>query len=242
MSAVLHKAYVDVNEEGTEAAAATGVVMRTMAVRRRPVQPAVFRADHPFLFVIRDNRNGAILFLGRVADPDSPMKTVLFLCTGNYYRSRFAEIVFQLACGRSGAFPGRPRPEAWGSTPRTRAPSLAIPCCGSANSGHSDGDDSPVADGCPPGGLRGRRSHRRRQGDGTPPDDPAAFSELGRSRGILGGSRSRLCRPGRGHALPGTRSRGSAWNDSPTAARATDDVARFAYRIFSAYEMSCSRA
>ena len=70
--AVLHKAYVDVNEEGTEAAAATGVVMKTMAVRRRPVPPAVFRADHPFLFVIQDNRNGAILFLGRVADPTHP--------------------------------------------------------------------------------------------------------------------------------------------------------------------------
>ena len=72
MSAVLHKAYVDVNEEGTEAAAATGVVMKTMAVRRRPMPPAVFRADHPFLFVIQDNRNGAILFLGRVADPTHP--------------------------------------------------------------------------------------------------------------------------------------------------------------------------
>ncbi|HEX4070302.1 MAG TPA: serpin family protein [Planctomycetaceae bacterium] len=72
MSAVLHKAYVDVNEEGTEAAAATGVVMKTLAVRRRPVPPAVFRADHPFLFVIQDNRNGAILFLGRVADPTRP--------------------------------------------------------------------------------------------------------------------------------------------------------------------------
>jgi serpin B len=69
MSAVLHKAYVDLNEEGTEAAAATGIVMKTMAVRRRPEPPAVFRADHPFLFVIRDNRNGAILFLGRLADP-----------------------------------------------------------------------------------------------------------------------------------------------------------------------------
>jgi serpin B len=69
ISAVLHKAFVDVNEEGTEAAAATGVVMRAMAMRRPTEPPPVFRADHPFVFLIRDNRNGAILFLGRVVDP-----------------------------------------------------------------------------------------------------------------------------------------------------------------------------
>jgi serine protease inhibitor len=70
ISAVLHKAYVDVNEEGTEAAAATGIIMRATAVRRpRPEEPPVFRADHPFVFAIRDNRNGAVLFIGRLADP-----------------------------------------------------------------------------------------------------------------------------------------------------------------------------
>ena len=68
ISAALHKAFVDVNEEGTEAAAATGVVVRAMAIRRTQ-PPAVFRADHPFVFLIRDNRNDAILFLGRVVDP-----------------------------------------------------------------------------------------------------------------------------------------------------------------------------
>lgn len=68
ISSVVHKAFVDVNEEGTEAAAATGVLMQTTAMRQ-PVQPVVFRADHPFLFVIRDNRSGAVLFLGRVANP-----------------------------------------------------------------------------------------------------------------------------------------------------------------------------
>ncbi len=73
ISAVLHKAFVDVNEEGTEAAAATGIVMRPTAVRLpRPTQPPVFRADHPFVFAIRDNRNGALLFLGRLADPTQP--------------------------------------------------------------------------------------------------------------------------------------------------------------------------
>jgi len=66
ISAVVHKAFVDVNEEGTEAAAATGVVMER---KSKPEPPPVFRADHPFLFLIRDTRSGAILFLGRILDP-----------------------------------------------------------------------------------------------------------------------------------------------------------------------------
>jgi serpin B len=68
ISAAVHKAYIDVNEEGTEAAAATGLVMYSMAMAR-PQPPLVFRADHPFLFLIRDNRSGGILFLGRLTDP-----------------------------------------------------------------------------------------------------------------------------------------------------------------------------
>jgi serpin B len=64
--AVVHKAYVKVNEEGTEAAAATGVVMRTTQAMQRPL---VFRADHPFLFMIREKRSGSILFIGRVMNP-----------------------------------------------------------------------------------------------------------------------------------------------------------------------------
>jgi serpin B len=67
ISAVIHKAYVDVNEEGTEAAAATGVVMRLTSVGPAPIP--VFRADHPFLFLIRDNLSGSILFIGRVENP-----------------------------------------------------------------------------------------------------------------------------------------------------------------------------
>jgi len=66
ISAVIHKAYVDVNEEGTEAAAATGIVMGITSVG--PRQP-VFRADHPFLFLIVDNQTGSILFIGRVMRP-----------------------------------------------------------------------------------------------------------------------------------------------------------------------------
>ncbi len=68
LSAVLHKAFVDVNEAGTEAAAATAVMMaRSQALR--PTPPVVFRADHPFLFLIRHNKTGQILFFGRVVNP-----------------------------------------------------------------------------------------------------------------------------------------------------------------------------
>jgi len=67
ISAVIHKAYVDVNEEGTEAAAATAVVVGVTSVM--PGKIPVFRADHPFLFLIRDNDSGSILFIGRVMNP-----------------------------------------------------------------------------------------------------------------------------------------------------------------------------
>ena len=70
ISAVLHKAFVDMNEEGTEAAAATGVVMAARAAMI-PTEPPLFRADHPFLFLIVDNRTKSILFLGRVVNPNA---------------------------------------------------------------------------------------------------------------------------------------------------------------------------
>jgi serpin B len=63
---VFHDAFVAVDEMGTEAAAATAVSMRP---RGRPAPIPVFRADHPFLFFIRDTRSGHILFAGRVANP-----------------------------------------------------------------------------------------------------------------------------------------------------------------------------
>jgi serine protease inhibitor len=66
IGAVLHKAFVVVNEEGTEAAAATAVIVFGLSMPR----PApVFRADHPFLFLICEKRTGSILFLGRVVNP-----------------------------------------------------------------------------------------------------------------------------------------------------------------------------
>ncbi len=69
LSAVIHQAYVDVNEEGTEAAAATGAVVGVTSIG--PGTTPVFRADHPFLFLIRDKTTGSILFLGRVMNPQT---------------------------------------------------------------------------------------------------------------------------------------------------------------------------
>lgn len=66
ISNVLHKAFVAVDEKGTEAAAATAVGMTTTAI---PKPPVIFRADHPFVFLIKDNRSGSILFMGRVMNP-----------------------------------------------------------------------------------------------------------------------------------------------------------------------------
>jgi serpin B len=66
---VIHKAFIDVNEEGTEAAAATGAVMSLTAFL--PEEPVLmFRADHPFLFLIIDNETGNILFMGRLVNPN----------------------------------------------------------------------------------------------------------------------------------------------------------------------------
>ena len=63
---VIHQAFVEVNEEGTEAAAATAVIMmEKSASMPRPV----FRADHPFIFLIQERATGNVLFLGRVMDP-----------------------------------------------------------------------------------------------------------------------------------------------------------------------------
>jgi serpin B len=68
ISEVVHKAFVDVTEQGTEAAAATGMTMRATAMRM-PEPAVVFRADHPFIYLIRDTRSGVILFIGRLKSP-----------------------------------------------------------------------------------------------------------------------------------------------------------------------------
>ncbi|MDZ4158264.1 MAG: serpin family protein [Anaerolineaceae bacterium] len=70
ISDVVHKAFVDVDEEGTEAAAATAVIM-DMVSAPLPAEPLVMRIDRPFIFLIRDRVTGAILFLGRVTNPQS---------------------------------------------------------------------------------------------------------------------------------------------------------------------------
>lgn len=68
ISKVVQKAFIEVDERGTEAAAATATEVVITSSRVGP-SPIPFRADHPFMFVIRDNDTGAILFLGRVGDP-----------------------------------------------------------------------------------------------------------------------------------------------------------------------------
>lgn len=66
---VFHKAFVKVDEQGTEAAAATAVAMQRAGSAAPIEKPVEFRADRPFLFLIRDNATGLVLFLGRVANP-----------------------------------------------------------------------------------------------------------------------------------------------------------------------------
>lgn len=66
VNAAIHKAFVDVHEEGTEAAAATGIGAVPTSI---PPPPKTFNADHPFIFLIQDDRTGMILFMGKVTDP-----------------------------------------------------------------------------------------------------------------------------------------------------------------------------
>lgn len=67
VSAALHKANITVDEEGTEAAAATGLAMPVS----EPPEPVEMTVDHPFIFAIAERETDKILFLGRVADPSS---------------------------------------------------------------------------------------------------------------------------------------------------------------------------
>ena len=69
IGAVLHKAFISVDEEGTEAAAVTATMMPASAMPGTPENPIKFRADHPFLFQITHKKTGATLFSGRVTRP-----------------------------------------------------------------------------------------------------------------------------------------------------------------------------
>jgi len=68
VSDVIHKAFVEVDEQGTQAAAGTAAGFTVTSGHHAP---PVFNADHPFLFIIRDNDSGFILFMGRVVDPSA---------------------------------------------------------------------------------------------------------------------------------------------------------------------------
>jgi serpin B len=75
ISQIIHKAILKVDEEGTVAAAATAVIKNyTSAMEEDPVKPVIFRADHPFLVVIRENSTDSILFLGRLTNPPPAAK------------------------------------------------------------------------------------------------------------------------------------------------------------------------
>ena len=65
---VIHKAFISVDEAGTEAAAATAVVMKEIAA---PLEPIEVTIDHPFIFLIRDIETGTILFVGRIVNPSA---------------------------------------------------------------------------------------------------------------------------------------------------------------------------
>lgn len=66
ISEVVHKTFINIDEAGTEAAAATAVIMR---IKSAPVDVVEFRADHPFMFIIKENSTKSILFAGNLYDP-----------------------------------------------------------------------------------------------------------------------------------------------------------------------------
>ncbi len=74
LSSFIHKAFVEVNEQGTQASAATLNTVQDAVSVGEPVLP-VFRADHPFIFLIQENQTGAILFMGRLLEPTAARKT-----------------------------------------------------------------------------------------------------------------------------------------------------------------------
>ncbi len=69
LSDVFHKTFIEVDEEGTEAAAATAITMVTLGMATTPPKPFEVRVDRPFLFAIQHRASGTCLFLGRIANP-----------------------------------------------------------------------------------------------------------------------------------------------------------------------------
>ena len=69
---MIHKSFLEVNEQGTEAAAATALMKDAESAPRRRIVKFIpdFKADRPLLFLIRDDQTGAILFMGRLVNPD----------------------------------------------------------------------------------------------------------------------------------------------------------------------------
>jgi serpin B len=114
ISDVLHKGFVEVNEGGTEAAAATAVVMAYVTTSLYHPTPEVFCADHPFLFLIRDNTTQSILFMGRVTSPSSSSVAVPEPSTLASLLSMAAVGLLAFGRWRHGCY--SPRPET-GETP-----------------------------------------------------------------------------------------------------------------------------
>eukprot|EP00794_Sanderia_malayensis_P016246 gene16246-17885_t len=71
VTSVVHKAFVAIDEKGTEAAAATAVTFAPRSLPMRPVEPILFQADHPFLFFIADTTTKMVLFAGKLENPNS---------------------------------------------------------------------------------------------------------------------------------------------------------------------------
>ena len=71
ISDVLHKTYIDVNERGTEAAAVTVVIMFTTVVGEGHTGPYFVNVDYPFIFLIKENHDNTIMFMGAVVDPNA---------------------------------------------------------------------------------------------------------------------------------------------------------------------------
>jgi serpin B len=69
ISQVLHKTFLEIDEKGTEAAAATAIIMERAAIMVPEEEPVEFRADHPFLIALRHKPTGMVMFIGRVEAP-----------------------------------------------------------------------------------------------------------------------------------------------------------------------------